>query len=52
MPASCKSSFAKAVGQRIGGRCKPPQRCSGNANDGDFYGVEPLPVGFRVTHST
>ena len=52
MPASCKSSFAKAVGQRIGGRCKPSQRCSGNANDGDFYGVEPLPVGFRVTHST
>lgn len=52
MPAACKAPFAKAVGQRIGAKCEPSERCSGNAKNGDFYGIEPLPAGFRVTHST
>ena len=52
MPAACKAPFAKAVGQRIDAQCEPSEGCSGDAKDGDFYGVEPLPVGFRVTHST
>ncbi len=52
MPETCKAPFAKTVGQRISAQCKPSERCYGNAKNGDFYGVEPLPVGFRVTHST
>jgi hypothetical protein len=52
MPASCRSSFLTAVGQRIGARCNEAKRCSGNANNGDFYSVEARLNGFRVTHST
>ena len=52
MPATCMARLAKAVGQRIGAQCKPSEHCSGNAKNGDFYGIEPIPVGFRVTHST
>ena len=52
MPPSCKASFARAVGQRIGAQCEPSERCSGNSMDGDFYGFEPISAGFRVTYST
>lgn len=52
MPATCKGPFAKAVAQRIGAQCEPMEGCSGNAKNGDFYGVEPTSIGFRVTHST
>jgi hypothetical protein len=52
MPPACTAPFARAVGQRIDAQCEPSKHCSGNAEDGDFYGIEPLPVGFRVIHST
>ena len=52
MPVSCKSSFLEAVGQRIGAQCDGSKGCSGNAKDGDFYGIEPRAAGFRVAHST
>lgn len=52
MPAACKATFAKAVGQHIGAKCEPSDGCSGSAKNGDFYAIDPLPVGFRVTYST
>lgn len=52
MPEMCKAQFAKSVGRRIGARCEPSERCSGSANNGDFYDIQPLPVGFLVIHST
>lgn len=52
MPRTCKSSFLNAVGQRIGAQCDGSKRCSGNATNGDFYGIVPGGGGFRVTHST
>jgi hypothetical protein len=52
MPAACKPSFINAVAGRISAACDASHVCSGHASTGEFYGVEPLAGGFRVTHST
>lgn len=52
MPATCRSSFLRAVGQRIGAQCDGSNGCSGSASNGEFFGIEPRGAGFRVTHAT
>ncbi len=52
VPAKCQAAFLKAVGQRIGAVCTLTERCAGNSRNGEFYSIEPLQGGFRVTHST
>ena len=52
MPPSCRWTFVKAVGQRIGAQCDWSASCSGNGKNGNFYKIEPRAGGFRVTYST
>ena len=52
MPAACKASFVKAVAARIVKECEPSRSCSGNSSTGQFLSMEPIRVGFRITHST
>ena len=52
MPPGCKVTFARAVEEQNGAECEASKGCSGNSNNGDFYRVEPLQAGFRVTYAT
>jgi hypothetical protein len=52
MTARCENQLLAAVAGQISATCNPLHMCSGNARNGDFYSVEPIKDGLRVTYAT
>jgi len=54
MPNSedCYGPFLGELESRIEAPCAPTMGCSGKSSTGEFYKVDMISGGFRVTHST